>query len=53
MVANLLYIYTLETYLYSILNSACRNKDISKIINLGPYCTALSAIVRYAEENRP
>ena len=36
-VKSLLYVYTMETWLYPELNKASRNKDESKIMLLGPY----------------
>ena len=38
---NLLYIYTMESPIYQKLNSACRNRDESQIMILGPYARAL------------
>ena len=48
-VKSLLYIYTMETWLYPELNKASRNKDESKIMLLGPYSCALNAILGYCE----
>ena len=49
---NLLYIYSLETFVYSQLNISSRNQDASKIETLGPLSFALMIIVARAEGNR-
>ena len=41
--------FSLETFLYSAINKASREKDISKLENLGPYAFVLSCIVSGAE----
>jgi len=41
--------FSLETFLYSAINKASREKDIDKLENLGPYVRALSTIVSGAE----
>ena len=46
---NLLFMYTMETWLYRDLNAAGRTKDQSKIMTLGPYANALSWILADAE----
>ena len=40
-VCALLYIYSMETFVYSTVNSATRDHDKSKIKNLGPLARAL------------
>lgn len=42
----LLKIYTMETFLYRNVNKATREKDSSKVKNLGPYATALNYILK-------
>ena len=41
----ILYIHTLETYLYKDLKIASKEKDESKIMTLGPYALVLSYIL--------
>ena len=41
----ILYIYTLETFIYKALNRASRTKDLSKSETLGPYALALGDIL--------
>ena len=48
-VQNLLYMYTMETWLYHALNQAGRTKDESKIMMLGPYAWALTFILKGGE----
>jgi hypothetical protein len=42
---KLLYIHTMETFIYSELKQASLSKDDSRIPTLGPYAAALSYIV--------
>jgi hypothetical protein len=35
------YIYTMETFLYTLINASLRNEDWSKIDTLGPFCFLL------------
>ena len=51
-VCALLYIYSMETFVYSTLNTATRDHDSSKIFTLGPMAAALAWIVNGAESNR-
>ena len=44
-VCTLLYIYSLETFVYSTLNTAIKDHDTSKIGTLGPLACALSWIL--------
>ncbi len=48
----LLYIHSMETFIYKDLKHASLNKDKSKIPTLGPYAAALSFIVRNAHKSR-
>ena len=50
---GLLYIYSMETFIYSALNSASRDHDKTKIFTLGPLSRALNETVVYAECSRP
>ena len=49
---RLLYIYSLESFVYSYLNCACRDKDSSQIQYYGAYAAALSYIIYGANKNR-
>ena len=51
-VRALLYIYSMETFVYSTLNTATRDHDSSKIFTLGPMAAALAVIVAGAECKR-
>ena len=42
---HLLYIYSMESFVYSDLNKACRSKDEDKIKSFGAYGAALSYII--------
>lgn len=48
----IIYIFSLETPVYSILNKACREGDESKKDTLGPLSCALFMILSRASENR-
>ena len=48
-VKTILYVYTMETWLYPELNKASRNHDESKIMLLGPYACALGLILAYCD----
>jgi hypothetical protein len=48
----LLYVYTIECYVYRTLNQASREADKTKVHTLGPYAQALYVIVTYAAKNR-
>ena len=45
----ILYLHTLETFLYKDLKLASREKDESKIMTLGPYALVLSYILSSAD----
>lgn len=49
---RLLYIYSIESFIYSDLNRACRDKDSKQIQYYGPYAAALSYIIHGANKNR-
>ena len=42
----------METFIYADLNSACREKDRSKIKYFGAFAAALSYIIHFANKNR-
>ena len=44
----LLYIYSMECFIYTDLNKACRDQDQSKIQYYGAYAAALSYILYFA-----
>ena len=51
-VIHILYIYSMESFIYSELNRVCREKDKSKIKFYGAYAAALSFIIHSANRNR-
>ena len=52
----LIYIYTMETFIFREMNKASRSKDLEKIKFYGPFASALSFIIhsgnRSKEESR-
>ena len=44
-VKAILFIYSMETFLYSRLNQIQRTKDTSSILTLGPFAVALTRII--------
>ena len=48
----ILYIFSMETFLFRVLNAATKNQDESKIKTLGPFARVLSFIVLAAEKNK-
>ena len=52
-VCAMLYIYSMETFIYSAVNSATRDHDESKIQSLGPLACALAIILSFGEKRRP
>ena len=44
-VKNLLYIYSMESFLFKEINRATRKKDLDKIKFYGPFASALSFII--------
>ena len=48
----LLYIYSMESFIYTDLNRACREKDKSKIPYYGAFAAALSYIIYFANTNK-
>ena len=49
---HLLYMYSMESFIYPDLNRACRVKDKNEIQYFGAFAAALSYIIYYANENR-
>ena len=49
---HILYLYSMETFIYSDLNRASREKDMSKIQYYGAFAAALSYIIQFANQNR-
>ena len=49
---KILYIYSMESFVYSDLNKACRSKDETKIKSFGAYGAALSYIIYFANKRR-
>ena len=49
---HILYLYSMESFIYDELNRATREKDESKIKYYGAYAAALSFIIYYANKNR-
>lgn len=45
-VKAIMYLYSMETFLYKRINEISRNKDSSVILNLGPYAVALTRIIK-------
>ena len=48
----IMYIYSMESFVYDDLNRVCRQKDKSKIKFYGAYAAALSFIIHSANQNR-
>ena len=49
---HILYIYSMESFIYADMNQACRVKDASKIRFYGAFAAALSYIIYNANRNR-
>ena len=49
---QLLYIYSMESFIYTDMNRAIRNKDKSQIHIYGAFAAALSYIIIYANQNK-
>ena len=48
----MLYIYSMETFIFGEMNWASRNKDLKKIPFYGPYASALGYILHSASSRR-
>ena len=51
-VKHIMYIYSMESFIYADLNRVCREKDKSKIKFYGAFAAALSFIIHSANSNR-
>ena len=51
-VKHLMYIYSMESFIYADLNRVCREKDKFKIKFYGAFAAALSYIIHSANQNR-
>ena len=51
-VKHIMYIYSMESFIYTDLNVVCREKDKSKIKYFGAFAAALSFIIHCANQNR-
>ena len=49
---HLLYIYSMESFIYEELNRASRDKDVTKIQYYGAFAATLSFIICFANKNR-
>ena len=49
---HLVYLYSMESFIYPDMNRACREKDESKIQFYGAFAAALSFIIYFANKNR-
>ena len=49
---HILYLYSMETFIYADLNRASRDKDKTKIKFYGAYAAALSYIIYFANTKR-
>ena len=50
-VKTIIYIYTMESFIFTELNKASRNKDATKIKYFGAFAAALSYIVHCGNDN--
>lgn len=51
-VKAIVYLYSMESFLYRRINQISRDKDATVVNNLGPYAVALTRIIKYAEKNK-
>ena len=49
---HIIYLYSMESFIYADLNKASREKDSSKIQYYGAFAAALSCIIHFANKNR-
>jgi hypothetical protein len=47
-VKTILFIYSIESFLYDKINKISRDNDVSSIKNLGPFAVALTRIINQA-----
>jgi hypothetical protein len=45
---TLIYIYSMETFIYGDLKRACLERDYTRVKNLGPYAKAMGQIISLA-----
>jgi hypothetical protein len=48
----IMFIYTMESFIYGVMNNASKNGDRTKINTLGPYAITLEFIMKMAPQNR-
>ena len=51
-VKMIIYLYSMETFIYYGINEASVNKDKTKKLTLGPFACVLREIVSWAEDKR-
>lgn len=49
---HLIYLYTMESFIYPGLNKACRDKDVQMIRYFGPLASVLGYIIHSANHNQ-
>ena len=47
-----MHLYSIESFIYKRVNKISRDKDISSILNLGPFAVLLNRIIDQAQQNR-
>ena len=52
LVRTLIYIYSMQTFMFSEMNKASRKKDVDKIKFYGPFASALSFIIHCGNHNQ-
>ena len=51
-VKTILFMYSLESFLFKKINLSSRERDLSVIKNLGPYAVALTRTINNVQKNR-
>ena len=51
-VKTILYMYSLESFLFKRINLTSRERDVSVLKNLGPLAVALTRIINNVQKNR-
>ena len=49
---TLIYVYSMETFVYADLKKACLNRDYSRVKTLGPYAWAVGEIIYGANKKK-
>ena len=49
---TLIYIHSMETFIYGDLKKACLNRDCSRVETLGPYAYVLGEIIYWAYKKK-